>query len=144
MLRCLNGRKVACILSKEITVMPVTEVRESQMSIITITRKGCLSCAARNCLERNLFSQPLRRKWNTIRTVAIPPTNISATKRIIDRRFTATIGNSYGKVHSKPCAALGWRDRHGACCFLSILFSLPFRKKWNKVWLVENWELGVN
>ena len=64
-LRCLNGRKVACILSKEITVMPVIEVRESQMSIMTITRKVCHSCAARNCLDRNLISQPLRRIGNS-------------------------------------------------------------------------------
>ena len=31
--------------------MPATEVRESQMSIMRSTRKGCHSCAARNCLD---------------------------------------------------------------------------------------------
>ena len=71
--------------------MPVTEVRESQMLIITITRKGCLSCAV---------------KFIT-RYMALVRRVLFFTKRIIDRRFTVTISNSYGKVHSKPCAALG-------------------------------------
>ena len=45
--------------------------------------------------------------------------------------------NSYSKGCSIPCATLSWRDPSGAHCFLLILFSPPFRKKSNKVWLVE-------
>ena len=39
MLRCLNGRNDACIRSKEITTMPVTEVRGSHTSVTVSTNK---------------------------------------------------------------------------------------------------------
>ena len=110
MLRCLNGRNVACIRSKEIAAIPASEMRESQVSIMISTSK--IGCHSRLKIEVNdtfLASQSLRRKTNTIiLIVEIPPTNISATvkfmtkymervrrllfftKIIIDRKFTAT------------------------------------------------------
>ena len=98
-------RNVACILSKEITAMPVTEVRGSHDWIVESTRK--IGGNSRRMKNTSPNLQPWRRKWNTIKTVELPPTNISATdkfitkymervrrllfytKRIIDRRFTA-------------------------------------------------------
>ena len=94
--------------------------------------------------------------------VALPPTNISTTvkfitkyivrvrrllfftNRIIDRRFTATIATVMVRytvshvLHSVEEIAME------LVVFFLILFSLPFRKKSNKVCLVENGELGVN
>ena len=89
----------------------------------------------------------------------LPPTNISATdkfitkymervrrllfftKRIIDRRFTAITATvivrdtAYHVLHSAEEILLE------IIFFLLILFSPPFRKKSNKVWLVEKRKL---
>ena len=157
MLRCLNGRNVACILSKEITAMPVTEVRGSHDWIVESTRK--IGGNSRRMKNTSPNLQPWRRKWNTIKTVELPPTNISATdkfitkymervrrllfftKRIIDRRFTAITATvivrdtAYHVLHSAEEILLE------IIFFLLILFSPPFRKKSNKVWLVEKRKL---
>ena len=63
------------------------------------------------------------------------------TKRIIDRRFTATTATfivrdtAYHVLHSAEEIAME------LIVFFLILISPPFRKKSNKVWLVEKGKL---
>ena len=64
------------------------------------------------------------------------------TKRTIDRRFTATTATvivrdtAYHVLHSVEEIAME------LIVFFLILFSPPFKKKSNKVWLVEKEKLG--
>ena len=104
MKRCLNGRKVACNRSKEITAMLVREVRGNQSK-----REVIISLFFR---VKNIFTMShLRRSCSSINTKKndISPTNMSATvkfitkymarvrrllffiKTMIDRKFTITI-----------------------------------------------------
>ena len=158
MLRCLNGRNVAGILSKEITAIPATEVRGSHTFVIESTA----TIGDHSGKIKNIFpaSQPQRSKSNTVAKMALPPANTSTTvkfitkymarvrrllfftKRIIDRRFTATTATAivrntaYHVLHSAEEIVMEIN------VFFLILFSPPFRKKSNKVLLVEKGKLG--
>ena len=131
--------------ASEITAMLVTEVRGSHAAVVqSTTIIGDNSSRMKSTCS---ISQPWRRTRNTIKTVAFPPTNISATdkfitkymarvrrllfftKRIIDRRFTATTATvivrdtAYYVLHSVEEIALE------LIVFFLILFSPPFKKK---------------
>ena len=64
------------------------------------------------------------------------------TKRIIDRRFTATTATVIVRDTAYPVLQSAEEILLELIVFFLILFSLPFRKKSNKVWLVEKGKLG--
>ena len=129
MLRCLNGWNVACIRSKDITAMPVTEVGEKQMLIMVSTNKIGSNLYSRSAIKmKNKFpaSQPqrrkkiLQRKWHFLSSnkhishgqvyIQVQGTSAKITvlyKKNNRQEVHCDHSNIYSKEYSIPCAALG-------------------------------------